>query len=281
VTFTHFSWHAFSANALPNGWAGAFASLPYAIWFYLAIEGLANVAEETKKPERDLPRGYVFAILTLVALAFLVLFSAVGVAGWEAVVFKAGTTEQSDSPLPLALGRIVGGNHILYHLLISIGLCGLLASFHGIILVAGRATMELGRTRYAPAFLGQVLKKNKTPASALLVNMIIGIGALFTEKTGDIITLSVFGALTLYVLSMASLFALRKDRPRLSRPFKVPGYPWVPGIALGLSLLCLASMAYYNAKIGLIYVVLLSLGFTWYYFGIPKAVRKREFSVMT
>jgi ethanolamine permease len=216
---------------------------------------------------------------TLVVLAFLVLFAAVGVGGWEAVVYKAGSTEASDSPLPLALARIVGGNHILYHLLVGIGLCGLLASFHGIILVAGRATMELGRTGYAPAFLGETLKKNKTPASALLANMLFGIGALFTEQTGDIITLSVFGALTLYVLSMISLFALRKDRPRMSRPFKVPGYPWVPGIALGLSLLCLGSMAYYNAKVGLIYVALLAVGYGWYYLAIPKTVRRRQISL--
>src|SRR6185295_15086775 len=143
VAGAHFSWSAFSGNPLPNGWSGVFAALPYAIWFYLAIEGLANVAEETKRPEKDLPRGYVWAILTLVVLAFLVLFTAVGVAGWENVVYKAGTTETSDSPLPLALAKVVGGSHFLYHLLIGIGLCGLLASFHGIILVAGRATMEL------------------------------------------------------------------------------------------------------------------------------------------
>jgi ethanolamine permease len=279
ATGPHFTWAAFSRGALPNGWSGVFAALPYAIWFYLAIEGVANVAEETKNPQKDLPVGFVSAIATLVVLALLVLFCAVGVDGWESVVFKAGTTETSDSPLPMALGKVVGQSHFLYHLLVGIGLCGLLASFHGIILCAGRATMEFGRTGYAPAVLGTTLRKTKTPAVALIVNMVIGIAALFTGKTDQIITMSVFGALTLYVLSMISLFALRAKRPRMSRPFHTPGYPWTPGIALVLSLLCLGSMAYYNARIGLIYLALLAAGYLWYYLAIPKAVRRRELSL--
>ena len=81
----------------------------------------------------------------------LLTFSAsVGVAGWEAVVFPEGSTPASDSPLPLALGKVVGENSFLYDLLITIGLFGLIASFHGIILAAGRATFEFGRVGYAP-----------------------------------------------------------------------------------------------------------------------------------
>jgi ethanolamine permease len=270
VTAPHFTWSAFSRNPLPNGWMGAFASLPYAIWFYLAIEGVANVAEETRDPQRDLVRGFGWAMLTLVILALLVFFAAVGVSGWEAVVFKPGGLETSDSPLPLALGRIVGEGHLLYHLLIGIGLCGLIASFHGIIMVAGRATFEFGRVGYAPRALGTVLSGRKTPAMALLFNMGVGALALLSGRTSEIITLSVFGALTLYAISMVSLFVLRSRQPGLHRPFHAPLYPWVPALALGLSLVCLASMAWYNARVGGIYLGVLILGYVWYFIGIPR-----------
>lgn len=273
VTGPHFSWAVFSHNPLPNGWSGAFASLPYAIWFYLAIEGVANVAEETRNPQRDLARGFGSAMATLVVLALLVLFASVGVSGWEAVVYKPGTTDTSDSPLPLALGHVVTQGHLLYTLLIGVGLCGLLASFHGIILVAGRATFEFGRVGYAPKALGRTLRRRKTPAAALLVNMVLGFAALFSGRTDDIITLSVFGALTLYAVSMLSLFALRRKSPALARPFRAPLYPWTPAIALGLSLLCLLSMAYYNAKIGLVYLGMLAIGYGWLAVGVPKDAR--------
>ena len=111
VTAPEFSWAAFSSNPLPNGWLGVLPALPFAIWFYLAIEGVANIAEEAKDPQRDIGRGFLYAIGTLVFLALLVFFTSVGVAGWEKVVFDPQTGEASDSPLPLALGFLLGTDH--------------------------------------------------------------------------------------------------------------------------------------------------------------------------
>ena len=108
VALPQFSWEKFSADALPNGWGGAFAAIPFAMWFYLAIEGIANVAEEAKHPQRDLPRGFLLAMATLVVLTAITLFGAVGVDGWRAVVYPdPASTVTSDSPLPLAIGHVV------------------------------------------------------------------------------------------------------------------------------------------------------------------------------
>jgi amino acid transporter len=84
--------------------------------------------------------------------------------------------------LPLGIGQIVGNNNVLYHLLITIGLFGLIASFHGIILAAGRASFEFGRVKMAPSFLGKINPRFQTPSNALLVNMAIGIIALAYRK---------------------------------------------------------------------------------------------------
>jgi ethanolamine permease len=168
-----------------------FESIPFAIWFFLGIEGVANVAEETIDPQRTVAKGFGSAIVTLVALCVLVFLGSVGVAGWEAIVYgKDGAV--SDSPLPLALGNIVGNDSVLYHLLITVGLFGLVASFHGLMLASGRSTFEFGRVGFAPSFLGRIHTKFKTPANALLLNMLIGIVALLTGRTGDIITISCF-----------------------------------------------------------------------------------------
>lgn len=257
LTLPHFEWANLEENALPHGWKGIFAAIPFAIWFFLAIEGVANVAEETRNPQRTILLGFGSAILTLVVLCLLTFTASVGVAGWEAIVYKAdGST--SDSPLPLALGHIVGDSHVLYHLLITVGLFGLIASFHGIILVAGRSTFEFGRVRFAPEFLGRVHRSFRTPANALLVNMAIGIVALLTGKTGEIITMSVFGALTLYIIAMISLLRLRKSEPDLPRPFKVPLYPLFPLTALIIASVSFCAMAIYNAELAGIYFLLVT-----------------------
>lgn len=256
LTLPHFEIKNLSQNALPNGWAGIFAAIPFAIWFFLGIEGVANVAEETIRPQKTILIGFGSAILTLTILCFLTFISAVGVGGWEKIVYKSdGST--SDSPLPLALGELFGNNSSLYHLLITIGLLGLVASFHGLILAAGRATFEFGRVGYFPKALERIHPKFKTPANALVFNMVIGIGALLTEKTAEIITISVFGALTLYAVSMVSVLRLRKTEPNLERPFKVPLYPLLPILALVIAVTSIIAMIFYNQLMGVIYLGIL------------------------
>jgi len=257
VTAPRFRTANLAIDPFPHGWGGVFACLPFAVWMYLGIEGLANAAEEARRPERDLVRGFASSMGTLAVLAVGILLTSIGVAGWPAVVYPHPGAAPSDSPLPLALGLIVGGRGILYHLLVTVGLLGLVASFHGIVLAAGRAAFELGRTGYAPRFLGRVNPRTGTPVVALVVNAGIGIAAILSSRTGDLIVLSGFGAVALYGLSMVALFALRRREPSLARPYRAFGYPLVPGLALGLSLLCLASMVWYNRSVALAFAIML------------------------
>lgn len=260
ITWPHFSVSRLTQDAFPHGWSGVFAAIPFAIWFFLGIEAVANVAEEAVNPQRTILIGFGSAILTLVVLCVLTFGGSVGVAGWKAIVYKAdGST--SDSPLPLALAHVVSDNHFLYHLLITIGLLGLIASFHGLILAAGRSSFEFGRVRYAPAWLGRVHTRFQTPANALLVNMAIGMLALCTGRTDEIITISVFGALTLYVLAMISLIRLRKKEPELDRPFKVPLYPVSTWTALLIAMASLIAMTVYNFTLAMIYGGILALSY--------------------
>jgi ethanolamine permease len=258
VTAPHFQMRNLAADALPHGWAGVFPCLPFAVWFYLGIEGVANAAEEARNPRRDVAIGFSTALATLVVLALGVFFTSVGVAGWPAVVYPTPGAAASNSPLPLALGRIVGGSGALYHLLVTIGLLGLVASFHGIVLAAGRAALELGRTGFAPRFLGRVHPWRGTPVAALLVNGVVGVVSILSSRTDDLIVLSTFGALALYALSMAALFALRRREPELPRPFRAVAYPLFPAVALGLSLVSLVAMAWYNRGVAAVFAALMT-----------------------
>jgi ethanolamine permease len=268
VTLPHFSWAQFSSDALPHGWGGAFAALPFAIWFYLAIEGVANVAEETTNPQRVIPRGFLSAMLTLVVLTVITLFGAVGAGGWHSVVYPdpAHMDAASDSPLPLAIGQVMSRDSALFKVMTSIGLIGLVASFHGILIAASRALLEFGRARYAPQILGKVHASTKTPVAALLATMGVGLVVLLTGKTGDIILVTVFGALTLYILSSAAVMKLRRSEPDLVRPYRTPLYPYTPITALVLSLVCVVAMVWTYPWHALIYVAL--LGGSWVLFAL-------------
>jgi ethanolamine permease len=272
VSLPHFQAKNLLQNDFPFGWKGVWACVPFAIWFFLGLEGVANVAEEAVNPQRNVLRGFGWALFTLVILCILVFVGSIGVAGWEAIVYPSPGAAPSDSPLPLALSRITGPGGLLYHLLITIGLMGLVASFHGIILAASRATFEFGRVKYIPAAFGRIHGKFKTPVNALLVNMVIGIIALLSEKTGEIITISCFGALTLYIFGMITVLVLRRKEPELIRPFRVPFYPVFPLVALTIASISLVAMITLNIKLSLIYFSILALAYIYYHFFVkPKS----------
>ncbi|HEV7392037.1 MAG TPA: ethanolamine permease, partial [Burkholderiales bacterium] len=229
----------FMTNPMPAGFAGVLAAIPFAIWFFLAIEGVAMAAEEVKQPKTTIPRGYISGILTLVVLAFGVMIFAGGAGDWTRLT-------AIDSPLPEAMAMVVGKQSGWIHMLVAVGLFGLLASFHGIILSCSRQMYALARSGYLPPFLSAVHPLRRTPHRALVATGILGAIALLSGATSELITLSALGAITMYICSLLALFRLRRSEPNLERPFRAPLFPVVPLIALALSVLSLGVIVYFN-----------------------------------
>ncbi len=249
-----------SKNSLPNGAAGIFAAIPFAIWFFLGIEGIANLAEEAVNPKRTMYRGFLSALFTLIILCCLTFISSNGVAGWEKIVMLPdGTT--NDAPLPMALAQLGYGKDLIYQVLILVGIFGLIASFHGLMLAAGRSTFEFSKSGYGPVFLNKLSARFNTPARSLIVNMFIGIACLFTGKTGELITISVFGALTLYILSMTAVIRLRKKEPDLNRPFRVSPFPATPILALVIASIALGALVWNYPILASCFLLLMTLSF--------------------
>jgi ethanolamine permease len=97
----------------------------------------------------------------------------------------------------------------------------------------------------------------------------VGVIAILSGKTGEIITLACFGALSLYIVSMISLFVLRKKEPDLERPYRAVAYPVFPAIALCIATVSLVAMTVYNPKIAGIFAFIMSGGLI-YYFGVAR-----------
>ena len=234
----HFKTANFLAHPVPVTLPGIFAALPFASWFYLAIEGVAMVDEEVENPRRTIPKGYGYGLLTLVVLALGMMVLTGGVDDWRRL-------SSLDYHLPEALSLVLGQGSPWTKFFASIGLFGLVASFHGTIIGYSRQVFALARGGYLPGFLAR-LNGRQTPHWALLAGGAVGCLALLTGTNDQVIILSVLGALVMYVVSLLSLFALRRREPALARPFAVPGYPVVPLVALVLCLVSLVALVYYN-----------------------------------
>src|SRR5215207_11709316 len=129
---------------LPFGLVGIWAALPYAIWFFLAIEGVPLAAEETRDPARDMPKGLIAGMAALLVFAAFILVFGPGASGSAAI-------QDSDNPLPLAVESAYGGGNVLSTFVNIAGLAGLIASFFSIIFAYSRQTFALSRTGYLPS----------------------------------------------------------------------------------------------------------------------------------
>ncbi|MEU4376764.1 ethanolamine permease [Pseudonocardia alni] len=209
---------------LPFGYLGIWSAVPFAIWFFLALEGVPLAAEEARDPERNVPRGIVAAMLVLLVTGALVLVLATGALGAQAL-------SESGNPLVEALGGSTAGVVVNY-----VGLAGLVASFFSIIYAYSRQTFALSRAGYLPRVLS-VTNSRKAPTLALIVPGAIGFLLSLTGQGDVLLNMAVFGAALSYVLMMVSHIVLRRTAPEMPRPYRTPGGVVTTGFALVVAVL--------------------------------------------
>ncbi len=235
-----------SQGWLPKGWKGVFAALPFAIWFYLAIEQLPLAAEEAQDAVRDMPRALILGIFTLLGLSLLTLVFNSGVGGGAAAIGV------SEAPLEEGFTAVFGGGATAA-LLTLVALTGLVASFHTIIYAYGRVLFALSRAGYFPRWVS-ITGHRRTPYMALVIGAVVGLGCAvlidITKGSGAseattvgavLLNMAVFGAVISYFLVMASYILLKVRRPDLPRPYRSP--LGIPGAAVGALLAAVALVA--------------------------------------
>ena len=212
---------------LPMGWAGVLAALPFAVWLYLAIEETPLAAEESIDPVRDLPRGIVLAIVTLILTAFLIAAINPAIRG-----VGAHALATSGEPVLDGFRAMFGGASA--DVLGLIALSGLVASFHAILFAQGRQIFALSRSGYLPAALSLTHGQRKTPVIAMLAGSGLGLAIMLGLRSafghddagamigGLLLNMAVFGAMLSYLTRAAAFLVLRRDFPALPRPFVSP-----------------------------------------------------------
>ncbi|WP_216907144.1 ethanolamine permease [Nocardia noduli] len=199
-----------SSDFLPFGLVGIWSAVPFAIWFFLAVEGVPLAAEEAREPEKNVPKGIIISMLVLIVTGAAVLVLATGALGAQGI-------SASGNPLVEALGDGAAAKTVNY-----IGLAGLVASFFSIVYAYSRQTFALSRAGYLPTRLS-VTNARKAPVLALIVPGVIGFVLSLTGKGAMLLNMAVFGAAVSYVLMMISHIVLRVREPGMPRPYRTPG----------------------------------------------------------
>lgn len=214
---------------LPIGssFGSIFSAVALIFFAYIGFEDIANVAEEVKKPARNLPRAIIYSIIVTTVLYCLTAISVVSILPYDEIA-------NSQAPLSSVVSAVLG----------PIG--GILMSFIALfatantvlimMIVTSRMMYGMARDKALPEGLSKVSTKFKTPALAVLATMILTIIPLGLYFIGDISTVAeatVFGVLITFFLVNLSLIVLRKKKPELERPFKLkPNIRWLPIVSL-------------------------------------------------
>ena len=212
---------------LPMGITGALAALPFAVWSFLAIEQLPLAAEESADPKRDMPKGIILGMLTLIVTAFLILFLNPSLPSVGS--FALGS---SGEPLLDGFRAIYGAG--LAKLLAFVAIIGLVASFHTIIFAQGRQIYSLSRAGYFPSFLSVTHDERKTPHVAMIAGALVGLAIMLVlffglgaeagsaVIGGTLLNMAVFGAMCSYIAQGISFILLRRNHATIDRPYRSP-----------------------------------------------------------
>src|SRR6188472_2990595 len=216
----------------PFGWKGVLATLPFAVWLFLAIEQLPLAAEESADPKKDMPKGLILGMATLMVSALLITFlnSSVGAPDKMHGSFSLATSGE-----PLLDGfRVLYGSGAA-KTLAFLAVIGLIASFHTIIYAYGRQIYSLARAGYYLPFMSLTNAK-KVPHMALYIGSALGFATMMilwfavkgdaTKSTaiigGTLLNMAVFGAMISYAMQGLSFIVLRKNMPNIERPYRSP-----------------------------------------------------------
>jgi len=214
-----------AASVVPTGlvFAGAVVvALQSAIYTYDGWTGPIYFGEEVRRPGRDIPRAMIGGVL-LVLVIYLSLNVAflrvVPIGDMAGDPFVAGT----------AAARVFGphGDTIIRVLMIV----SMVAAVNACQLIASRVPLAMSRDGLLPR---RVMRVNAggTPTSSLLLGTMVALAFIVTGTFDAVLALLAFFFVADYTLSFVSLFVLRRREPDLPRPFRVPGYPWLPAMAL-------------------------------------------------
>jgi len=214
----------------PFGWKGVLATLPFAVWLFLAIEQLPLAAEESADPKKDMPKGLILGMSTLMLSATLISFLNAGI-GSDSGMHGAFTLKSSNWPL-LDGFNVTFGAGAVAKLLALFATIGLIASFHTIIYAYGRQIYSLARAGYYLPFMS-LTNARKVPHMALFAGTALGLVTMmilwFTQgaKRADVIgvillNMAVFGAMISYAMQGLSFIVLRVRMPNIVRPYRSP-----------------------------------------------------------
>lgn len=217
----------------PNGWAGTFAGAAIVFFAFIGFDAVSTVAEETKKPSRDLPIGIIASLAICTVLYIVVSAVFTGLIPYQELTHRL-STEQAE-PLTLAL------NHVAPQAswATAIVAFGSAVAHTAVLLVfqlgQPRIFFSMARDGLLPPVFARVHPRFQTPHVTTLVTGLVVAGIAAFATIDEMVDLTNIGTLFAFILVCVGIPVLRLKNPNHPRPFRVPLGNWFLPILGALS----------------------------------------------
>ena len=248
------SWSNF-ATGLPHaagGFSGFMLALIATLWAYDGWNDLTMVAGEVRRPERSLPVALIGGLF-IVGVLFMATNAAIQ------YILPAAQIAASERPAVAALSVVAGprgAGFVAAAMALSI-----FVTLNGTVMSGARVPFAAARDRLFFRQFADIHPRFQSPSTSLIVQGLLStVLLLFLSQFQQHFELAVFAEWLFYMLTTTTVFFYRRRRPDLPRPYRVWGYPVVPGIFV----VCAAAVLLWsyagNLEGSLIGTVLILLG---------------------
>lgn len=244
------NWHPF----MPYGWSGVFSGAAIVFFAYIGFDAVATAAEEVKNPQKDLPKGIIGSLLICTVLYIVVSAILTGMVPYLDFKDNAALVAYALSKVGIQWGSA----------LVSVGaVCGITSVLLVMMYGSTRLFYALSRDGLLPKAFSQVSQKSGAPTKSIALVFIATALVAGFFPIGKVAELTNMGTLAAFVIVSLSVIILRKSRPDLQRPFKVPFVPVVPILAVVFCLFLILQLPTFTKMAFLVWI---SIGFIVYVF---------------
>jgi basic amino acid/polyamine antiporter, APA family len=235
------------------GISGVVTGAAIVFYAYVGFDTVSSMSQETRHAQRVVPRALILSLVICTVLYILVALMVTGLEDYRAL----GVADPVYAALAAA-GPVLAWTKPLVGAVVVVGLVSaLLVTLLGQV----RIFYAMARDGLLPESLMKVHPRTRTPYVGTIVTGVTAAliaGAFPLRLLGELISI---GTLLAFAIVCVGVMVLRRQRPELPRPFRVPGYPWTP---LGGIAVCVAMMASLPEDTWIRLIIWLALGFLFY-----------------
>jgi APA family basic amino acid/polyamine antiporter len=264
------NWHPFIPENTGTfgeyGWSGILRGAGVIFFAYIGFDAVSTSAQEARDPQRDMPRGILGSLAICTVLFVLVSAVMVGVVPYKQML-------NQPAPLVIAIeaaaGRAAGTPWAplmnALTILLTLGAVAALSSVMVVMMLAQpRIFLAMSKDGLMPKWAGAVHPRFKTPhISTIVTGVVVAIAAGLTP-IATLGTLVSIGTLMAFVIVSIGVIVLRRTRPDLPRPFRMPWVPVLPALSALVALLLMLGLPRETWERLIIWMVL-GIGFYFVY----------------